>query len=84
MKRTLPSLLLCALLLGASHASAREESIPSDALVTYGYLQKELDALREEFKDALAEEEAPLPLPSVPALPLRPLQDERHGVCVLF
>lgn len=57
--------LLCA---SAFSASAEGDDIPDDALVTFGYLQKELDKLREEIA-RLQERitESTLPLPRLPA-----------------
>ncbi len=76
MKRTLLPALLCALLLSTSHASAETAAIPEDALVTYGYLQKELEALRQELLEAvsaLEQKDEPSSPPSVSLPPLRPL-----------
>ena len=45
MKRAVFPSLLCALLLCTASVSAEPSEIPDDALVTYGYLQKELEAV---------------------------------------
>ena len=76
MKRAILPSLLCALLLCTSSVSAEPSEIPDDALVTYGYLQKELEALRQELLAAMeAQKETPEEMPTEPQppAPSRPL-----------
>jgi hypothetical protein len=72
MKRAVFPSLLCALLLCTASVSAEPSEIPDDALVTYGYLQKELEALRQELLTAMEAQKETPEEPQAPA-PSRPL-----------
>ena len=72
MKRAILPSLLCALLLCTASVSAEPSEIPDNALVTYGYLQKELESLRQELLAALEAQKEPPTEPQAPA-PSRPL-----------
>ena len=72
MKRAVFPSLLCALLLCTASVSAEPSEIPDEALVTYGYLQKELEALRQELLAAMEAQKETSEEPQAPA-PSRPL-----------
>lgn len=72
MKRAVFPSLLCALLLCTASVSAEPSEISDDALVTYGYLQKELEALRQELLAAMEAQKETSEEPQAPA-PSRPL-----------
>ena len=70
MKRAVFPSLLCALLLCTASVSAEPSEIPDDALVTYGYLQKELEALRQELLSVMeSQKETPEEPPTEPQAP---------------